>query len=313
MINNTYKFLNIKNYSINNSSTAEDAMKRINKNKYKVLFLIKKKKIIGSITDGDLRRGILKYKNINTQIKKIYNPNPFVIENKKFDIKNIEEAFKNNNLEIIPVVDKNIIQFLLPKDFLLKKNKKNKDFNVSCVIMAGGYGKRMLPDTKIFPKALMPYKNTTFVNNVIDNFRKMGIQNFIISIFYKSKLIKDHFFNHNKNIDIKFIVEQKPLGTIGSLSKVDIKNISEDFFVTNCDNYFHSLDLKKILSEHKKKKAIMTILVTTSEYGHEYGECIVTKNRLTKFIEKPKYKANINTGTYIINKSALNFLPKDKY
>ena len=57
----------------------------------------------------------------------------------------------------------------------------------------------------------------------------------------------------------------------------------------------------------------MTILVTTSEYGHEYGECIVTKNRLTKFIEKPKYKANINTGTYIINKSALNFLPKDKY
>ena len=212
----------------------------------------------------------------------------------------------------------NKITRIIFKSELSKLNKK-KTANINSlkklpiVIMAGGKGKRLDPITRIFPKPLVPIKDKTAIENIINSFSKFGAKSFFLILNYKADLIKAFF--KSKNIlsqKISFIDENKPLGTAGGLEKLKNK-IRDSFIVTNCDVFFN-FNYNELILKHKKNMNDLTLVVSSETSYLPYGVCKVDKNyEFEKIREKPMFKHLITTGLYVINPSVFKIIPKNKY
>ena len=176
--------------------------------------------------------------------------------------------------------------------------------------MAGGEGTRLLPYTEVLPKPLMPIGGKPMLEHSITKFYNQNFNQFIISINYKADLIKTYF--NNKKYKIKFVRENKKLGTAGSLSLMK-KIINTDFFLVNCDILL-DLNMQEIINFHDKKKADITMVVSKENYEIPYGVCELKKNkRLKSLKEKPNLDLYINVGLYYISKKLINLIPKKKF
>ena len=169
------------------------------------------------MSDGDIRRALLKGYKTNSTIKSIYNKKSFYINEK--DLNSYVFRKKNNYELLIPVVDENKkLKKIIYKDEILNVEKSSNYKKIPVVIMAGGQGTRMAPFTKVLPKPLLPIKNTTVIENILSNFKKNGFNKFFISINYKAKLLKTYLEEIKLNSEnLLYVVEKKPLGTAGSL------------------------------------------------------------------------------------------------
>ena len=170
--------------------TIQKAMKALNKSATKCLLVVSdENKLLGTLTDGDIRKAILKGYLINDSIQKIYNTNPTVILNNNYSREEIKKIFIENNFDLIPIVnDKNEVVDTLFWDSLLgKENKTKKQIleNVKTVIMAGGKGSRLEPFTKVLPKPLIPIHDKTVIQHVIERFRESGIDDFLSLLIIK--------------------------------------------------------------------------------------------------------------------------------
>ena len=307
-----------ENLVITPDKTIRDALIKINLNHEKCLIVIDKtKKLKGIISDGNIRRGLLKGLKLEDQIKTIYSKKNIIFFYKKNFIlkeakKKLIENYHNTYIGIIPVVNdkKKVIDFVtLDESHIDKKNKKKT--NTKTIIMAGGLGLRMRPFTNIFPKPLTPVGSKTVSEHIIDNFFQNGFNKFIFSINYKSKLIKAFFQDYRKNnISIKYIEEKKPLGTAGSL--ILLKNkIKENFFVINCDSILN-LDFKSILNYHNDQRNKITIVVSMKNITVPYGVCTLKKNgTLNKIDEKPSKRYLVSTGLYVLSPDILKLIPEN--
>ena len=188
----------MKNIFISPQYTIQKTLARLQTTSLRCLIVVNKnKKLIGTINDGDVRRAILNKAKLNYKIFKYINRKCYYLNEKKFsNIKKlkIEKKFEKLGINIIPVIDKNkkVINYISPK-FKTEKNlfKYKKKFET--IIMAGGLGTRLKPYTNILPKPLLPFKNKTIIENVIDKFTISGINKFLISVNYKNILIKSFF------------------------------------------------------------------------------------------------------------------------
>lgn len=178
--------------------------------------------------------------------------------------------------------------------------------------MAGGKGTRMSPFTNILPKPLLPINDKTMVENILDNFYESGFKNFIFTLNYKAKVLRAYIQEIKKNYSVKFTEEKKPLGTAGALKL--IKNlIKSDMIVTNCDTSIQ-IDFSELIKFHVTKKNLITLVASSKEYRLPYGVCSLDKKgNLLSIQEKPSYDYLVNSGTYVINKKALKYIPNDKY
>ena len=261
-----------KDYVITDHNEINSALKKINSNKYKTLLVLNKyKHLVGTISDGDIRRGILKYNSLKIKINKIYN--------------------------------KKVISFKKQSDFNIKNLQKNtikheKLVKISSVIIAGGLGKRLEPYNKIFPKPLMPYKNSSLLREIIRRFENYHINNFTIITNYKSDDIKKYLSTLKSKAKIKIIKEKSRLGTSGGLAYLKKQKISNNFFVINCDTILN-VNFQKIYDFHIKKKSLLTI--------------VACKKKIKVPSEKPKLQFLANTGCYIFNKKILKYIEKDKF
>ena len=194
-----------------------------------------------------------------------------------------------------------------------KRNKtSNKKINTEVIIMAGGEGTRLRPLTNILPKPLIPLNNKTVIESIIEHFTNFNINKFIISINYKSDLIKSFFKELQPNYKFKFIQEKKPLGTAGSLGYIDPTQ-KKDYIITNCDTLI-DFDCADFFDFHKKNKNDITILVSSKQFKVPYGVCKINrKGNLINISEKPSEHYLVNTGIYIINNNVLKFIKKEKY
>ena len=195
ILNSTYKY-----YFIDHNDKINNALSYLNNNQDKCLVVIdKKSKLIGTLTDGDIRRSILKGVSFKQSIKKIINKKPFFIKLKKLQ-KNREINISKNilkNYSVVPVIDENniVIKIISSKipSFSDKKGIKVFSQEVPVVIMAGGEGKRLLPHTAILPKPLIPYNGKSMVEHIISRFENYGFKKFILTVQYKSKLMEAYF------------------------------------------------------------------------------------------------------------------------
>lgn len=306
---------------INENGTIRDSLIKINSNLQKCLIVVNKNnKLKGTITDGNIRRGLLKGLSLDAKINKIYNrKNIIFLNEKKFSVedakKKLIKNFHNTFIGIIPIInEKKIVKDFFTIDTILTtKNNFFKKKDTPVVIMSGGKGSRLKPFTEMFPKPLVPVGNKTAIDHIIDNFLKSNFDNFIFSINYKSKLLKAYLQEkREKKIKINYIQEKKPLGTAGSLKLLSRKYLKEDFFVINCDTILN-LDYQSVLEYHKSNKNYITLVVSMKEIEVPYGVCLLKKdNTLDTIYEKPKKRYLVNTGLYVINSKILKFIPNNK-
>ena len=302
----------MKNITIMPDTLIIDAMKILDETGEKCLLVIdKKNRLLGTLTDGDMRRSILLGLKFSSDISSTYNKSPLTVN--ESNRKDAEGILQKNNLSLVPVVDKNnlIIDYITNKDFNV--NPSNLTImNVPVVIMAGGKGSRLDPLTRILPKPLVPIKDKPIIQIIMNRFVEYNCKNFFLSVNYKAEIIKAYFKDISHDYEVQFIHEKIPLGTAGSLGHLKNK-FTQSFFVTNCDIIIES-NYIDIYDFHLKGNFDLTLVASAKQFQIPYGTCKLDSNGdLIEISEKPKFDFFINTGLYVLKPSVLEFIPSDNF
>lgn len=304
----------MKNLLIDHNFPTIKAIKKLHKLRGQSLVVVKNKNIfMGIFSFFDLRKSIMNNNITEKTINKIYNKNAKFIFSDELDNKVNTLFNKIKGIIIIPVIDRTthkVVDVLNYEKLASYKNKKKKKINCPVIIMAGGKGARLKPYTEILPKPLLPINKKPIIKHIIEKFEGYTPSSFIITLNYKSELLKSYFKELKSIFKIKTIVETKPLGTAGSLYFIKNK-IKNNFFLSNCDTIINC-DYNDFLQFHKKNQNDITLVITKKNFDIPYGVCENSKNHFN-FIEKPKYRFKVSTGLYLINKNILNLLKKKEY
>jgi CBS domain-containing protein len=207
-------------FLIDEKSTIKNAIIKIRKNGARTLVVVnKKRKLQGTISEGDIQKSILKNIKISTKITNIYNKDPKKIRLKKIDKKKIKEIFLNKQYGILPIVDNfNIVKKIITWDDVFNLDKKFfKLKNINVVIMAGGKGERLKPLTEILPKPLVPINNKPMLEHIIESLKYFNFNKFFLILNHQADLIKSYFINNYKNLNINYIKEKNHLEQLEEL------------------------------------------------------------------------------------------------
>ena len=272
-------------------------------------------KVIGVITDGDFRRAILKGVSLDENVLSITNRN-FTYLTEGYEPSEAKEIFKNPVIRRIPVLQNGkLVKIIKDDDYISLKQypKTHKVENIPVVIMAGGRGTRLEPFTKILPKPLIPVGDKAIIDHIMDEFRSFGIDEFYLTLNYKSEMIKAYFSNGNKKgFTLHFVDEAEYFGTAGSLSLLG-DGIKDDFIVTNCDIIVKA-DYADVVDFHKKNGSVLTVISSLQHYKIPYGVINFEKDgRIVRIDEKPENAITINTGVYVMSQKCLEYIPKNKH
>ncbi len=301
---------------INKDFTIKKAFKHLNNTSYKCLIIVEKKTnmILGTVSDGDIRKAIVKGVNLDDKVDLIYNKRPLYFLENSFTSQKAKDILLKKKLPFIPVVNKNkVIKKIIFWDDLVKKNKNTflKKIDIPVLIMAGGLGSRLEPFTKVLPKPLIPVNDKPVIEHIIENFRKFNFGNFFISINYKSKILKAYFEEVKRKYKISFIEEKKPLGTAGSL-KLLSKKINRNIIVTNCDIMIN-INYPEFIKFHKSNKNDISFLVFSKKFLIPYGICDTNALGIFEAIkEKQAHNYIINAGMYIVSSKMIDLVPMNK-
>ncbi|TDL51809.1 CBS domain-containing protein [Paenibacillus dendritiformis] len=266
-------------------------------------------RLLGTVTDGDVRRGILRGVSLQSPVTEIMNENP-VVARFSDSRQSIFMLMKKKQLRQIPVVDDEgrLARIELMDNFIEKKQYSNP-----IVLMAGGLGTRLRPLTDDCPKPLLKLGDKPILELIIENFMEYGFHNYFISVNYHADMIKEYFGDGSKwGIGITYINESERLGTAGALSYLSDMGITEPFFVMNGD-LLTKVNFDRLLEYHIENKAMATMGVREFEYQVPYGVVRTSDYKLLGIEEKPVQRYFINGGLYVLQPETLQFIPKGSY
>ncbi len=299
----------LKNHIIYEDESVREALTKLNMlASDAILFVANEQlKLIGSLTDGDLRRGFINNLGFEDSILSFIQKNPVYIKIKDYTLSQLEE-YKKRNYKIIPILDENgaIIDIL---NFRLQHTIIPAD----ALLMAGGKGKRLLPLTANTPKPLLKVGDKPIIEHNIDRLIQYGIKTLTISINYLGEQLESYFNNGaSKKVSIKYVREQNPLGTIGSILLVD-EFYHDDILVMNSD-LLTNIDYADFYKAFKDADADMAVAATSYHVDVPYAVLEVDeKNLATSLKEKPRYTYYSNAGIYFLKKKVLELIPPDEY
>ena len=295
-------------FLIDEEATMIEAMHQLDKVAKKVLFVIRDGLFVAAITDGDIRRWILKKGNLDAKVKDIANYNPkSLLEEDKAKAK---DFMKKYSIEALPIIDKenNIISVALWND---EEVELKRNLEVPVVIMAGGLGTRLYPYTKILPKPLIPIGEIPIVEHIINRFHHYGSDQFYLVVNHKKNMIKAYFNEIEKNYNVDYVDEDRPLGTGGGLSLLKGK-IDSTFILSNCDILIEE-DYEKIYNYHKKEKNLITMVCSLKNIRIPYGVIEISETgEIENMKEKPELSFFTNTGMYIVEPKIIEELEDEK-
>ncbi|MDR2646017.1 MAG: NTP transferase domain-containing protein [Holosporaceae bacterium] len=297
----------IHQHIITHNKTVLDALSTINNRGSNALYPIyvidDSSHVIGSLTDGDIRRALIEGASVNDNIQKI------MCRNFKYllgidDYLKIKQL-KSLDLKLVPLVsaDMKII------DFIDLKNVR-AILPLDAVIMAGGKGTRLRPHTNNVPKPMLDLNGEPVIAHNIDRLIKYGVKNFYISVNYMKECIKEYIHKHYDKLNIEWIEEDKFLGTIGSIKLVK-QFVHNDILLMNAD-ILTNINLDDFYYNYKETKSDMLVATFDTKVEIPYAVLRINGRRVESFVEKPTYTYYSNAGIYLLNRNCIDLMPNDK-
>lgn len=273
-----------------------------------VLIVSEDGRLVGTISDGDIRRALLKGLNLNSPIDNVIHRNALVVP-PELDRELVKQLMVANKIHQIPVVDAkhSVVGLHLWDEIAISVARENE-----MVIMAGGKGTRMRPHTENCPKPLLEVAGKPMLEHIINRAKLDGFSNFSIAIHYLGHMIEDYFGNGDRfGVRIKYLREKSPLGTAGALKLIK-PYPSVPFVVTNGD-LITDIRYDELLDFHTRQAAVATMAVRSHEWQHPFGVVQIKGLEIIGFQEKPIMYSNINAGVYVLEPEALNLLNDNEY
>ena len=284
----------------NENLTLAEAMQKIDANTSGILFLVDSAtKLIGCITDGDIRRFLLSGGKLDAPVMKAANRNP------KFAFSDEEalQLYHKRNYIVIPIVDieKHVTNLYNGEENI---SKERAALSIPVVINAGGRGTRLDPFTRVLPKPLIPVGDLPIIEHIMKEFQSYSCEQFHIIVNYKKELMKAYFAESDNSYDISWYDEEKPLGTGGGLSLLRGR-LNETFFFTNCDNLLQA-NYERMLEFHRENGNVITMVCAYKNFSIPYGVIEMGVNgKIESMKEKPLVSFLTNTGIYIVEPDVL--------
>ena len=263
-------------------------------------------RLIGSLTDGDVRRGLIQGADLGQPVENIIQSQPRFIRKGDQDIEKVIE-YRENNYKIIPILDNedrivNVINFGELKSYL----------PVDVVVMAGGKGTRLRPLTDSTPKPLLKIGDKPILEHNIHRISLYGMDDLWISVNYLGEQIEEYFGNGNhKNLNIDYVWEEEPLGTIGSVSKID--NFIHDYVLVTNSDILTNLDYEDFFLRFKEEDADFAVVTIPYKVDVPYAVLETTNGLVMGLKEKPTYIYYSNGGIYLMKREVINRIPKDTF
>lgn len=291
------------------SSTIGQAIGNLDQVAVKIVLIVNASGVLqGTISDGDIRRGLLKGLGLGSPITNVIHRNAFVVSpDMSRDI--VMKLMEANKIQQVPVVDEHhrVVGLHLWDEIISTPTRPNL-----MVIMAGGKGTRLRPYTENCPKPLVELAGKPMLEHIIERAKLQGFGRFLLAIHYLGEMIEDHFGNGERlNIQIDYLREQSPLGTAGALSLLKPWP-AEPFVVTNGD-LITEIQYGEMLDFHGRQDAVATMAVRLHEWHHPFGVVETKGIEIIGFEEKPVARSHINAGVYVLSPNALSVLGEDEH
>lgn len=304
----------IDNRSISSLESLLAAIKQMDAQKVKMLFVFDDEHFVSILTIGDIQRAIVKNISLETPVAQI------VERNKKFahvgdSMDDIRRKMLALRAECMPILNKQgeLADVIFWRDLFEKEETDLRPkIELPVVIMAGGKGVRLKPLTNVIPKPLVPVGDKTILEVIMDQFESIGCHKFYMSVNYKADMMKYYLSQLDHQYDIEFFQEEKPLGTIGSVSLLKGK-ITTPFFVSNCDS-INEQDYRDVYDYHMNNHNDMTIVTMVKSFMIPYGVIETGEDGLMVDLkEKPEQTYQVNTGVYILNPELIDEIPEGEF
>ncbi len=299
----------IEKIKLHPDSTIKEALLAIDKGAMKIAVVVDKDgKLVGVLTDGDIRRGLLHGMGLEASIGGIMQTNPFVcsVNDSREDILT---RVLGKKIYHIPILDKDG-RFVGIEDIEALIQSSRKPNRV--VLMVGGLGSRLRPLTENLPKPMLKVGNRPILETIIRNFKSYGFEDIILSVNYKAELVREYFGDGSGfGVKIEYVYEDKRMGTAGALSLMREK-FDEPFFVMNGD-LLTNVNFEHFLNFHLEQESIATMAVREYEYQVPFGVVNQHDGEITSIVEKPKQRYYVNAGIYILSPEVLEYIPDDEF
>ena len=291
------------------NSTIKDALQTINNGGLQIAIVVDENdSLVGTVTDGDIRRGLLNGLDLNSSVSLVVHKSPSIasVGDTKESILKIALAKK---LHQIPIVDDNGIVLDLKEieELVEPKIKTNR-----VILMVGGLGTRLRPLTQDTPKPMLKVGNKPILQTIVEKFAEYGFVNITMCVNFNASIIRDYFGDGKEfGVNIDYVLEQKRMGTAGALSLLK-ERPSEPFFVMNGD-LLTNVNFEHIFNYHTLQKATATMCVREYDYEVPYGVVKMNDNKITAIAEKPVQKFFVSAGIYMLSPEILDLIPQDEF
>lgn len=286
-----------------------DAIKMIDAAALQIALVVdEKKRLMGTVTDGDVRRGILKGISLDEPLRLIMNDQPTVVRTNE-DRAELLNTMKIKGLRQIPVLDERgrVVGMEILEDLLKGGFRDN-----IVVLMAGGLGTRLRPLTQECPKPLLKVGSKPILETILHNFIEYGFYNFYISVNYKAEMIEQYFGDGSSwGIKIKYIYEDKRMGTAGALSRLPVR--PELPLVVMNGDLLTRVNFEQLLVFHQENNVMATMCVREFDLQVPYGVVNIDQHRLVGIDEKPVHRFFVNAGIYVLAPKAMEHIPFNTY
>jgi len=294
---------------ISSDSNMKHAIDKIDKGSLQIALVVDNdRQLLGTITDGDIRRAILKGLSLDHSVINVMNPNPTTLTT-GHSRDAIISVMKNKQLRQIPIVnDAGQVVGLEVLDELISIQHRDN----WVVLMVGGLGSRLQPLTNDCPKPMLKVGNKPLLETILESFIDFGFHRFFFTVNYKAEMIEEYFGNGSRwGVDIRYLRETKRLGTAGSLGL--LPEIPDRPILVMNGDILTKVNYAQLLEFHEEHGAKATMCVREYDFQVPYGVALVDSHQLIDIQEKPIHHYFVNAGVYVLNPEALSLVPKDTF
>ncbi len=299
---------NSKKISISPQATIKEAIETIDKGVMQIALVVENDRLIGTITDGDIRRGFLNGRSLADKIEGLYNTAPFTgaLGQTSEDLVQLALA---RGIKQLPILDDDgkLVGIEYIDDYLRGPEKPN-----AIVLMAGGLGTRLRPLTAEMPKPMLTVGSKPILETILESFSHYGFRNFYLSVNYKADKIRNYFKDGGQyGVNINYLTETTKLGTAGALSLLP-NNIKDPIIIMNGD-LLTNVNFERLLNYHLLAKAEATMCIREYKLQIPYGVVKTEGATIQEIIEKPTQNFFVNAGIYVLSPSALKLIPENSF